>query len=272
MILYFSATGNSLLVARAIQDATGDELISLRDYIKNNMMEIKSERPVVIVCPIHVWEVPRFIQRYLSKVTFVGTDEIYYVVTCRREAGNSETTLKKFCDRRGWKLRGIGVVKMPFNYIMAGDVDEPLRAKQIIQESIANIKDIAEKIAKNEDVQFVAGRTGYKVTMFNQLYRTYYVNAGRFMVDKKACDGCGLCAQDCPAGTIVIKNGRPAWKYACTHCSSCINNCPKRAINYGQITKRQMRYKCPYDTVDQAEQDLKENGPIVIDYGQPSNQ
>ena len=255
MILYFSATGNTLLVARAIQKATGDEMHPIKEYIDSKNYAIESDSPVVIVSPIHVWKVPDFIMDYLKKAEISGTKDIYFVVTCRREAGNTDKTLEHFCAKKGWNLRGIGVIKMPFGYLMGQEIDDEKLSKKIIKGSIQNIKDICAKIANGEYIDYTAGRTGYKVTVFSKLYRVYYVNAGSFRVNKNLCDGCGLCRDLCPMHSIYMKDNHPAWKVKCSHCTSCINNCPKKAIEYGQVTKGSPRYHCPYETLEEAEAD-----------------
>lgn len=57
-----------------------------------------------------------------------------------------------------------------------------------------------------------------------------------------ACDGCGLCARDCPAGTIRLEGGRPVWGDHCYQCLRCLHACPRQAIQYGKDTGKKGRY------------------------------
>ena len=61
-----------------------------------------------------------------------------------------------------------------------------------------------------------------------------------------ACNGCGLCAQNCPACTIRHPNGKPAWSKQCYQCLRCINECLRRAIQYGKSTETRSRYTKQY--------------------------
>ena len=62
-----------------------------------------------------------------------------------------------------------------------------------------------------------------------------YLFWGRFFLAKTffpsaQCNGCGLCAQNCPVGAIEMKGGRPFWKFSCESCMRCLNYCPKKAV------------------------------------------
>ena len=57
-----------------------------------------------------------------------------------------------------------------------------------------------------------------------------------------SCNGCGLCARNCPAGTISLMNGKPAWGRQCYQCLRCIHECPQKAIQYGKGTEKRGRY------------------------------
>ena len=57
-----------------------------------------------------------------------------------------------------------------------------------------------------------------------------------------ACNGCGLCAQNCPAHTITLTNGKPVWAAQCYQCLRCLNECPQTAIQYGKATETRGRY------------------------------
>ena len=66
-----------------------------------------------------------------------------------------------------------------------------------------------------------------------------------FYADEK-CIGCGKCASICPAGTIEMIDGHPAWtKSKCLKCCGCINRCPVSAIQYGKKTASRGRYVNP---------------------------
>ncbi len=68
-----------------------------------------------------------------------------------------------------------------------------------------------------------------------------YLLAGRFFLSRLffasyRCDGCGVCARNCPAGAIKMwgkKDPRPYWTYHCESCMRCMNFCPENAIEAG---------------------------------------
>jgi ferredoxin len=49
-----------------------------------------------------------------------------------------------------------------------------------------------------------------------------------------SCNGCGLCAANCPRQAIRMygkKRRRPYWTYRCEQCMRCAGYCPKKAVD-----------------------------------------
>lgn len=49
------------------------------------------------------------------------------------------------------------------------------------------------------------------------------------------CDGCGLCAEGCPAANISLETGRPVFSKKCHLCLGCVYQCPKNALKPGRF-------------------------------------
>jgi len=48
-----------------------------------------------------------------------------------------------------------------------------------------------------------------------------------------SCNGCGLCAGNCPRRAIKMygcKTKRPFWTYKCEQCMRCVGFCPNKAV------------------------------------------
>ena len=65
-----------------------------------------------------------------------------------------------------------------------------------------------------------------------------------FFADEK-CTSCGICEKLCPAGNIVITEGKAVWQHRCEQCFACLQWCPAEAIQYGKNTKSKKRYHHP---------------------------
>ena len=151
MILYFSGTGNSEYIARRIAKATGDEILSLTERIRNgNAAAVRTER-LVFVTPTYGWRIPRLVEKWIDETEFYG-DELsaWFIMSCGSEIGNAAKYNARLCERKGFAYMGTEQVIMPENYVAMFAVPERDEAIKIVAARTGQIADAAERIANGE--------------------------------------------------------------------------------------------------------------------------
>ncbi len=247
MILYFSGTGNSEYVAKRIGNETEDEVLDLFDKIRTrDFSEIHSDRPWVVVSPTYAWRIPRILHEWLEQTDLSGSREIYFVMTCGGDTGNSGKYLKRLCGLKKMHYSGCSSIVMPENYIAVFTTPSKEEALEIISRAEKEIDNTARLI--REGGIFPQSSPSLKARMasgvVNQLFYPMVVHAGKFYA-KDTCISCGKCAHVCPLNNIRLENGKPVWGTDCTHCMACICRCPSEAIEYGAHSRGLPRYICP---------------------------
>ena len=247
MILYFSGTGNSEYIARRIAKATGDEILSLNERIRNgNAAAVRTER-LVFVTPTYGWRIPRLVEKWIDETEFYG-DELsaWFIMSCGSEIGNAAKYNARLCERKGFAYMGTEQVIMPENYVAMFAVPERDEAIKIVAARTGQIADAAERIANGEPFTAEPVKLIDRIysDIVNPLFYKCFVKDSKFYV-KDSCISCGKCARECPTHSISIENGRPVWGGHCTHCMACICDCPAAAIEYGKASIGKPRYHCP---------------------------
>ncbi len=247
MILYFSGTGNSEYVARRISEEINDSLLSITASLSSeSMLRIPKSQVVTFVTPTYAWRIPRVVEAWIRKNTYLRGQKVYFIMTCGADTGNAGAYLKKLCEEKGLEYMGYETVVMPENYLAMFRVPDEDVAKEIIQQSEPLISKVGEFIRNGEklpekDVHIL---DKLKSGIVNDMFYPFFVKTKKFS-SKQTCIGCGKCEKVCPLQNIVLKNGRPFWNDHCTHCMACITSCPVEAIEYGKKSKGQPRYRCP---------------------------
>ena len=246
MILYFTGTGNSGYVAKRIGAAVDDEVLDLFDKIRNcDYSPMASEKPWVIAAPTYAWQLPNIVKDWLSKTVLEGSRDVYFVLTCGDSVGNAADFAKKYCSSRQLNFKGLAKVVMPENYIAMFSAPAEAEALAIVNKAEPVIDAIAETIKNGGDLGAKTSLYGAVISgIVNKSFYKFSVKDSKFTVSD-VCSGCGLCEKGCVTKSIVMENGKPRWTGKCTHCMACICSCPQEAIEYGNKSKGQPRYKCP---------------------------
>ena len=241
MILYFTGTGNSRIIAEKLgellQDETTDVFGAIREGGIHNYTSVK---PYVFVCPTYAWDIPRIFRSLLLSSSFGGNSLAYFVMTCGGSIGGPEKGLKRICVEKGLSFRGVKAVVMPENYVAMFSVPGQEESDRIIEKALEDLPELAGNIRSGKELPggHIFGR--FKTTVMNAPFYSFSVSAKKFRVEP-ACTGCGSCEKLCPLGNITITNGHPSWGDTCTHCMACISACPEKAIQYGKSSGKRNR-------------------------------
>lgn len=247
MILYFSGTGNSRLVAERLAAFLGETLCS----IDNESMGCRiGDGTLGIVCPVYAWGLPRIVEAFIKRLRADAGSRpryVWAVFTCGDDIGYTDTCLDKAlrASRLGAGLDVAFSVAMPNTYVCLPGftVDTPEVAARKVEQTLQALPQIAGRLkAQTGQGEVVRGACAWlKTYVLRPLFNAFLVSDKPFR-SGEACTGCTLCAQQCPTRDIRMDGGRPIWLHRdCTQCLRCFHQCPQRAIDWGSSTEGKLQ-------------------------------
>ena len=249
-IYYFSGTGNSLAVARAVAQKLGDTKLAAMAGPAG--ADPAPDTPVIgLIFPVYIFGVPIIVARFIERLRpQAGT----YVFAVAVNGGMSCGTLIQAAglfSKRGMHLDAGFAVKMVDNYIPIAGAIAPEKQKVRFEKAGHAIDGVCAAIKKREQ----SIHRGWPLV--NWLFSAMYRRAApripgmdkNFTADAN-CNGCGVCERVCPVKNITMSGGRPAWQHHCEQCFACLHWCPQEAIQCGRKTTGRTRYHHPDVTLN----------------------
>lgn len=224
MVFYFTATGNSLYVAKQLDEPR----ISIAQAIHDGE-KIYTADKIGIVCPVFGHEVPPLVREFLTQSTF-RTDYFYVILTYGNRHGGAAELTQKLLEDLGIHPSYINVVLMADNFLPGFDMNEQKALDKNVDGQIEGIvQDIAsgkEYIAPVTDTdraahqEYLSRAAGMPDDVLSRIYR---------ITDE--CIGCGICTKVCPKKCLHMEGQKSVWDpEGCMMCMACIHACPMMAI------------------------------------------
>ena len=224
MVFYFTGTGNSLYIARQIED----DPVSIPQVMHNESQEFSADS-IGIVAPVYGHEVPQMVKDFMEKAIF-HTNYFYMILTYGNRHGGAAELAKKLCDECGIAVNYINVIMMVDNWLPSFDMNEQLKMNKRIDERLAVI--LAELNGKTDMIpdvtdadraahqQFLAAMSHMPPDAWQHLLRV-----------SDTCIGCGICEKVCPSASIHVMNGKAVHTLGHSQtCLACVHACPQKAI------------------------------------------
>lgn len=224
MVFYFTGTGNSLYIAKQIEN----DPISIPQAIHRGNQEYSADS-IGIVAPVYGHEVPSMVKEFLKNAVF-HTDYFYMILTYGNRHGGAAELAKKLCDECGITVHYINVIVMVDNWLPSFDMDEQKKLDKHIEENMAAIlADLAacrNRIAEVTD----ADRTAHRqfLDRMSQMPADAWQHLLRVT---ETCVGCGICEKVCPSASVRVTDGKAIHIPGnCQTCLACIHACPHKVI------------------------------------------
>ena len=244
MVFYFTATGNSLYVAKQLDE----ERLSIPQEMNKENRHYKAER-IGIVCPLFEFEIPSLVKDFIQDSEFEA-GYFYLVVTYGMHHGGVAERTQAWLQSIGKAADYVNTIIMHDNALIVFDMDQQrnVEAEKQVDAHIDAIKsDIAAKRAMVQ--QAPADEIDFYQNFVAWIKRTGPMYAFPLYRATDSCVGCGTCTRVCPRGCIHLENKRPVWDYSrCANCMACIQACPTKAIQFITVKEPNpdARYRNPH--------------------------
>lgn len=232
-IAYYSGTGGTSRAAKYFAIAFNDDRHKIEiQQINSSTFDINNKYDLLILLyPVHAFNAPRAVYNWISHLEKVnntpavvisvsGGGEIIPNTACRR------SPIKRL-EKKGYTIIYEKMLVMPSNVMI--ETNETLARKllEILPKKVfAIVEDIKKGVIRRTKPFFIDKIFSHIGEM--EKFGTKYF--GKKIKYTDACNGCGWCVENCPAGNITMEEKRPVFSNKCHMCLNCIYGCPNKAL------------------------------------------
>jgi ferredoxin len=245
-LYYFSATGNSLAVARSIAAHLGDT--KLVPMAHQDAADPSPGTPRIgLIFPVYIFGLPLIVTRFIEKLRCAADTYIFAVAVHGGMPCATLTQAARLFAERGMALSAGFAVTMVDNYTPIAGAPPLDKQRARFEKAERKIGAICTAIQRRER------RLHRGWPLVNWLFSGWmYRRAApklpgfdkQFTADSN-CNGCGVCERVCAVTNVKLVERRPTWQHHCEQCFACLHWCPTKAIQYGKHTAGRARYHHP---------------------------
>lgn len=249
VIIYYSGTGNSKKVSEWLNEQASESgmrthIAAFNKFDPADVSDFSSKTLVGFFSATHGFNLPHSFIKFLLRFSlFKGTDIFI---------GNTRAGMKLgklflpglsgialylaaiFMWLKGYRVKALYPVDLPSNWISLHPGLKPKVIDSMVDHYKKLVHGFGEKVFSGKRT-YLRALVLFPLDILVAPIAVAYYFVGRFVLAKTFvanfnCDNCGICYTQCPTKSIVVKDGRPYWKFTCESCMHCMNYCPKRAI------------------------------------------
>ncbi len=233
VIYCFSATGNSLYVAKQIGEAIGGQVLPMKDGHVSCSDEV-----IGFVFPTYYWGLPYQVERFISELTITSQNPyIFAVATYGGAVRGILGAVEKLLIQKGHHLSYSKKLKAVENYIPSYKVND---TQQMENKVNAQLNSIIDAVKNQQIIKPQA------YTFINKIAYTFFPakekNCDQYFTVSNKCNHCETCSKVCPVENIIAKKTEIQFQHHCEHCLACIHACPQVAIEWKKGTVGKERF------------------------------
>lgn len=201
MVLYFTATGNSLYVAKQFSDAP----VSIPQIMRGKQRRF-SDDTIGIVCPIFAGQPPKMVVKFLEESEFEA-EYLYIILTYGHDESDSPEFTARLAEKYGVFVDYIAAIKMVDNYLPVFDMEEETALEKHVEEQIETaVRAVSDRKHGVPEATKEQRKLHARVARMNRLTPAF--NNGSQIKVNEGCIGCGICVKVCPVNNFYVENGQ----------------------------------------------------------------
>ena len=229
--VYFSPTGTTKQAVLAFATGMGLPVetidLTLPEKRKGFSRSFGKDELLVAALPVYGGKLPMYLNDFFDGLKGDGTPAVATVTYGNREYDDAIIELKMRLEKCGFTIKAAAAFIGQHNFnpkIATGRPDAG---------DIATIVDFGKQTI-NSIVSGASGTLNFKGTFpftaggYDPAIPGPYANRPLVFTGKE-CDGCGLCADTCPWGSIDKSNFKTINNAKCFRCFHCVKICPVHA-------------------------------------------
>lgn len=223
LVFYFTATGNSLFVARQLSDAP----ISIPQELKKSELKYEADE-IGFVCPDYAGAIPKIVREFVAKAQFKAP-YIFSVITFGNACVNVAEYWDEYCKGKGVVNNYIQPILMVDNYLPVFDMNQQMAIDKHVDENLARIlEDIGSH--KNHIAEPEMGM--FNKEMLKGMQDQHFSMTAERLLELKPdrCIECMTCEKVCPHKNFKLGSNGLEFSGNCEYCLSCVQNCPQKAL------------------------------------------
>ncbi len=245
LIYYFTGTGNSLAVAKAISVRLPEtELAPIPKLMfAGEKITVPENANIGIVYPLYAMGLPNIVAKFFTLLDLSRAGYVFSVVTEGGKSGSPTKQISTLCEKCGHKLDACWWIQMPDNYIPLSAPPEKSIEKIIRENALRKVAVIVQAVKERQHIIIGFSFIGNLMKVMYGPFIKHVHNFDKKFVVSSACNGCLTCVKICPVNNILAHpHGKKEWLHTCEGCLACLQFCPVEAISCGGNTKNRPRY------------------------------
>lgn len=238
IVLYFTATGNSLFIAKQLSDSP----LSIPQELKKADLIYEADE-IGFVFPDYAAAVPVIVREFVEKAQFKAP-YIFSVITFGNASVNVAEWWNDWAKAKGLHNNYINTILMVDNYLPVFDMNEQIKIDKKTDENMAGI---IGDISGHKDFIAPSEMGWLTKEMLQGMQEMHFSQKSEQLIklDADKCIQCTTCTEVCPRGNFSLASGELQISGKCEFCLACVQNCPQHALSLERERNKEARYRHP---------------------------
>jgi len=238
IVFYFTATGNSLFIAKQLSDSP----LSIPQELKKTDLTYEADE-IGFVFPDYAAAVPVIVREFVEKARFKAS-YIFSVITFGNASVNVAEWWNDWAKAKGLHNNYINTILMVDNYLPVFDMNEQIKIDKKTDENMAGI---IGDISGHKDFIAPSEMGWFTKEMLQGMQDMHFSQMSEQLIklDADKCIQCTTCTEVCPRGNFSLASGVLQISGKCEFCLACVQNCPQHALSLERERNKEARYRHP---------------------------